>query len=134
MASMSYALRLAVSLAVPPQLLDTFPASGARVQRKAETAPLSRLFVGMQLQLRHMFYTMHVALQTFRALTSSELLCKLACKLIPDNIAGFWHTMLVDQDTKHRSKWFRTMLSAIVAANDVVADLSLRPFGAHVLT
>ncbi len=104
MASMSYALQLAVSLAVPPQLPDTFPASGARVQRRAETAPLSRLFVGMQLQLRHMLYTIHVALYTFRALTSSELLCKLACKLVPDNIAGFWHTMLVDQNTKLKTK------------------------------
>ena len=104
MASMPYALQLAVSLAVPPQLRDTFPASGARVQRKAETAPLSRLFVGIQLQLRHMFYTIHVALHTFRALSSSELLCKLACKLVPDNIAGLWHTMLVDQTIRHRTE------------------------------
>lgn len=123
MASMSYALKLAASLALPPQLPDTFPASGARVQRKAETAPLSRLFVGMQVQLRHMFCMIHVALHTFRALTPSELTCKLACKLMPDNLAGLWHTMLVDENIKHRTKCVNTMLSAVVAANAVVADL-----------
>lgn len=121
MASTSYALKLAASLAVLPQLPDTFPASAARVQRKAETAPLSRLFVGTQLQLRHMFCMTRVALHTFRALTPSELTCRLACKLVPDSIAGLWHKMLMDENVEHRFQM--TQYNAVVAANDVVADL-----------